>query len=79
MGYELAAPESTFYLLPKSPMPDDRAFCDRLAAEGVLCMPGSVFDLPGYFRISITASDEMITRALPGFQGAIDSVKGGLP
>jgi aspartate aminotransferase len=76
MGYELNVPESTFYLLPKSPMPDDRAFCDRLAAERVLCMPGGVFDLPGYFRISITASDAMIDRALAGFQRAIDRVKG---
>ena len=79
MSYELAAPESTFYLLPKSPMQDDRAFCDRLADEGVLCMPGSVFDLPGYFRISITASDAMIDRALPGFERALQRAAGEVP
>lgn len=72
MGYELRSPESTFYLLPKSPIADDRAFCDRLASHNVLCMPGSVFDLPGYFRISFTASDEMIDRALNGFRAARD-------
>jgi len=71
MGYEVALPESTFYLLPRSPIPDDRAFCDRLAKHDVLCMPGAVFDLPGYFRISITANDEMVERALPGFAAAI--------
>jgi aspartate aminotransferase len=76
MGYELAVPESTFYLLPKSPVPDDRRFCDRLADEGVLCMPASVFDLPGYFRISITASDGMIDRALPGFERALERATG---
>lgn len=68
MGYELSLPESTFYLLPKSPEPDDWAFCDRLAAHDALCMPGSMFDLPGFFRISITASDAMIDRALDAFR-----------
>ncbi len=71
MGYDVACPESTFYLLPKAPIPDDQAFCERLAAHDVLCMPGRVFDLPGYFRISITANDEMVERALPGFEAAI--------
>jgi aspartate aminotransferase len=70
-GYELTAPESTFYLLPRSPLPDDRAFCERLGGHDVLCLPGQVFDLPGYFRISITASDAMIDRALDGFRRAI--------
>jgi aspartate aminotransferase len=72
-GYEVARPESTFYLLPASPIPDDVAFCERLAARDVLCMPGRLFDLPGYVRISITASDEMIDRAIPVFR----SVKEG--
>jgi len=70
MGYELGTPESTFYLLVRSPVPDDCAFCDRLAEHNVLCLPGSVFEAPGYFRVSITASHEMIERALPGFRSA---------
>jgi hypothetical protein len=40
----------------------------------VLCLPGSVFEMPGYFRISLTANDEMIERALPGFERAMLSV-----
>jgi aspartate aminotransferase len=72
MGYEVGLPESTFYLLPKSPIPDDWIFCNRLARRGVLCMPGTVFDLPGYFRISITANDEMVDQALPGFAAALE-------
>ncbi|MFN8533641.1 MAG: hypothetical protein U0556_08850 [Dehalococcoidia bacterium] len=36
---------------------------------------GSIFELPGYFRISLTANDEMIDRALPGFARAIDAVR----
>ncbi len=71
MGYELQAPEGTFYLLVRSPEPDDIAFSERLAAEGVFVLPGSVAELPGTFRISLTASDEMIARSLPGFESAI--------
>ena len=33
-------------------------------------LPGTVVELPGYVRISLTANDEMIERALPGFQAA---------
>jgi len=33
-------------------------------------LPGSMMEMPGYFRISLTASDEMIRRALPGFAAA---------
>jgi aspartate aminotransferase len=28
-------------------------------------------ELPGYFRISLTANDDMIERALPGFAAAM--------
>jgi len=36
----------------------------------VFVLPGEVVDLPGYFRISITASDAMIDKALPVFAAA---------
>jgi aspartate aminotransferase len=71
MGYTLQVPEGTFYLLVRSPEPDDVAFSNRLAAEGIFVLPGSVAEIPGTFRISLTASDEMIDRALPGFRRAI--------
>jgi aspartate aminotransferase len=76
MGYELHVPEGTFYLMVRSPLPDDVAFLDRLAAHQVYCLPGQVVETPGYFRISITASEEMIERALPGFAAAIEEVRG---
>ncbi len=64
MGYEVASPDSTFYVLPRSPIADDQAFCERLAEHEVLCMPGRMFHLPGYFRLSLTASEPMIERAI---------------
>ncbi len=66
-GYDLHAPEGTFYLLPRSPDPDDLGFVDRLAAEKVFVLPGSIVEMPGTFRISLTGSDEMVDRALPIF------------
>lgn len=71
MGYAVHLPEGTFYLLVRSPWPDDGAFTDLLADHGVLCLPGAVVEQPGYFRLSLTASDAMIERALPGFAAAL--------
>jgi aspartate aminotransferase len=64
-GYRLQSPEGTFYLWARSPEPDDVAFCRRLAEDKVLVLPGSVCEATGHFRISLTASHDMIERALP--------------
>jgi aspartate aminotransferase len=71
-GYELHIPEGTFYLLPRAPMTDDRTFCALLAEEGVVVLPGHAVELPGYFRISLTATDDMVERSLPIFARAIE-------
>lgn len=41
-GYELHILEGTFYLLPRAPVADDRAFRALLAEEGVVVLPGHV-------------------------------------
>jgi aspartate aminotransferase len=75
VGYELHRPEATFYLLPHSPIPDELAFAQRLRKDKVLVLPGRALDMPGYFRISLTATDDMIDRALPVFASVMaDSV-----
>jgi aspartate aminotransferase len=71
MGYELSVPEGTFYLLVRSPLADDFAFVEQLAAHDVYCLPGRVVEMPGYFRISLTANDAMIERSLPGFAAVL--------
>jgi aspartate aminotransferase len=70
MGYETVTPAATFYVLVRSPLADDIAFTERLARENVFVMPGQLFQLPGWFRISLTANDDMVERALPGFARA---------
>jgi aspartate aminotransferase len=69
-GYTVHIPEGAWYLLPRSPIPDDAAFTDLLAAEDVFVLPGQIVELPGYFRISLTASDSMVERSLAGFAAA---------
>ena len=71
MGYEVHTPEATFYLLPRSPSADDWAFARRLASEKVLVLPGTVVEMPGYFRMSLTANDDMVDRSLPVLERAI--------
>jgi hypothetical protein len=51
-----------FHLCP--PWPDDWAFSEKLAQANLFCLPGSVVELPGYLRFSLTASDQMIDGAL---------------
>ena len=69
-GYDVHMPEGTFYLLPKSPIPDDGQFIRLLAEQKIYCLPGWIVEMPGYFRVSLTANDAMIDRALPGFAAA---------
>jgi len=72
MGYEATMPEGTFYVMARAPIEDDLRFAELLNRHKVLVLPGSIVELPGWFRISLTASKEMIERGLPGFAAAID-------
>ena len=73
LGYEATTPEGTFYVMARSPIADDVAFSDRLAEQGALVLPGTVVEVPGWFRISLTASEEMVERGLRSFAAAIES------
>ena len=67
MGYEATMPAGTFYVMVRSPIDDDVAFSERLADRDVLVLPGTIVELPGWFRLSLTANDEMVEQALPVF------------
>jgi aspartate aminotransferase len=73
LGYDVSRPEGAFYLMVRSPEPDDLAFTDRLAELGALVMPGTIVECPGWFRISLTASDTMVERGLEAFAEAAHS------
>jgi aspartate aminotransferase len=73
MGYQTTFPEGTFYVMVRGPIADDVAFCAALAQNDVLVLPGSVVEVPGWFRVSLTASDQMVERALPAFERVLRS------
>ena len=65
--YSVLTPEGTFYLWTKWTDCDPQRQWNALADRDVFVLPGSMMNAPGYFRISLTASDEMVERALPAF------------
>jgi aspartate aminotransferase len=66
-GYDVLAPEGTFYLWARWLNGDADRQWNRLADRGVFVLPGAIMNTPDYFRISLTASDTMVERALPIF------------
>jgi aspartate aminotransferase len=74
MGYETTWPEGTFYVMLRTPIEDDEEFARNLSGHGVLVLPGTIVELPGWVRLSLTASDEMVARGLPGFKAALAEV-----
>ncbi len=51
-GFSCVKPEGAFYLFLKSPMEDEKAFCEVCKEHHVLVVPGSSFACAGYVRIS---------------------------
>ncbi len=78
MGYRVRRPEGSFYMYVPSPVPDDVAFTESLARRDVYVLPGVLFETPGFFRISLTANEDMIERSLPAFEAAIEESRHGL-
>jgi aspartate aminotransferase len=71
MGYQAPRPQGSYYVFPKTPMPDDIAFIRLLQEEGILAVPGSGFGRGGYMRLSLTIARGDIERSLPGFERAL--------
>lgn len=71
MGYELRVPEGTFYMMVRAPIADDRVFTEQLAAHDTFVLAGSMVEQPGWFRVSLTASDAMVEKGLDGFRAVL--------
>jgi len=76
IGYDLAKPEGSFYVFPRTPIADDIAFVRILARHGVLAVPGTGFGRAGYIRLSLTVPTEMIERSFDGFAAALAECRG---
>lgn len=67
-GFSCAKPDGAFYLFVKSPVADEKEFCEVAKKHHVLIVPGSSFACPGYVRIAYCVSYEQIERSLPAFK-----------
>lgn len=67
-GFTCIKPEGAFYLFVKSPVADEKEFCEVCKKHHILVVPGSSFACPGYVRIAYCVSYEQIERSLPAFK-----------
>lgn len=67
-GFECIKPQGAFYLFVKSPIEDEKEFCNIAKKYNILFVPGSSFACPGYVRIAYCVSTDMIKRSLPKFK-----------
>ncbi len=75
MGYQVVAPQGTFYMFPKTLDPDDVAFCEKAKEFNLLIVPGSGFGCPGHTRISFCVPTQRVEQALPAFRALADCYK----
>lgn len=70
-GYEVEPPQGSYYVFPRTPIPDDIEFIRLLQDEGILAVPGAGFGRGGYMRLSLTIPRHDLVRSLPGFARAL--------
>lgn len=67
LGFDCIKPEGAFYLFVKSPIADEKEFCNEAKKYNILIVPGSSFAYPGYVRMAYCVSYETIVNSLPKF------------
>lgn len=68
VGFSCIRPQGAFYLFVKSPLEDEKQFCEMAKKYHLLIVPGSSFACPGYVRLAYCVSYETIVNALPKFE-----------
>lgn len=69
-GYDLVTPGGAMFAFPRTPIDDDRAFCETLAERRILAVPGSGFGRPGHMRLSFAVEPRVIEGAAAGLRAA---------
>lgn len=68
LGFTCVKPKGTFYLFPRTPIENDKKFCEDAKKFNLLLVPGSSFGCPGHFRISYCVSYDTVINSLPAFE-----------
>lgn len=72
LGFSCIKPEGAFYLFVKSPVEDEKIFCQVAKKHHILIVPGSSFACPGYVRIAYCVAYETIVNSMDGFKKLAD-------
>ena len=67
LGFTCIKPDGAFYLFPKSPIADEKKFCEDAKKFNLLIVPGSSFGCPGFVRLSYCVSYDTVKNSLPAF------------
>ena len=67
MGYHVVEPQGTFYMFPRTIIPDDIAFCEKAKDFNLLIVPGTGFGCSGHTRISYCVPTSRIEKSLDAF------------
>ena len=67
-GFECIKPQGAFYLFVKSPVENEKEFCEAAKKYNILMVPGSSFACPGYVRLAYCVSYATIINSLPEFK-----------
>lgn len=68
LGFDCIKPQGAFYLFVKSPVEDEKMFCEAAKKHRILLVPGASFACPGYVRIAYCVSYETIVNVMPAFR-----------
>ncbi len=65
LGLTIVRPGGTFYIFPKAPEEDAKAFSKKALKYDLILVPADTFGAPGYFRMAYCIDTEKVERSLP--------------
>jgi aspartate aminotransferase len=65
LGITVVKPDGTFYIFPKAPEEDAKAFSKKALKYDLILVPADTFGAPGYFRMAYCIDTEKVERSLP--------------
>lgn len=74
LGVEVVKPGGTFYIFPKSPIPDAVEFCNKAKEHDLIFVPSDGFGVKGFFRIAYCLDTEKVERSIPVIKKFISSL-----
>ena len=75
IGFECVKPQGAFYLFVKSPIEDEKEFCQMAKKYNILLVPSSAFGCKGYIRLAYCVATKTIENSLPNFEKLYQDIK----